>query len=547
VTRTTWPFPLNFKRLHHRLRAVAALLLATSLAPAAAAAPDKRPGTKSQAKKPGKTKAGQKKKAAAPAPAPASQAAKPAAPATPAAPPVVLALDVRRVTLENGLRVVINPDRTSPTVAIAVAYDVGSRNEEKGRSGFAHLFEHMMFEGSKNVKKGEHFTLIASHGGVMNGTTNADRTNYFEVLPSNELALGLWLEADRMKSLDVSAANFENQRKVVQEEFRMRYTNVPYRMSALRLEELVYQGYWPYEHSTIGSMKDLDDAKIEWVQEFHKRHYGPNNAVLAIAGDVDVDEALTLVKKYFDGVPKASIAPFEEGEKLREQTSQRTAVVRDDHARSPAVLYGWAIPPDRTPDHYAIEIAGMLLAGGESSRLHQLLVRDKALVQGVSAGTRDRRGPDLFSISTRLAAGAKSGDVEKLIEAEIKNLSARPPSDAEMAKARRQLEAGFVLGLQSNLTRATRLSEYELYFGDARLINGELARFLAVTKEDVRRVVAQYLGPTKRTIVETYPASAPEEAKAAPKPKAEAAPAPPAKPAKKGADKPKAAKAKKKK
>ncbi|APR84886.1 Zinc protease [Minicystis rosea] len=415
-----------------------------------------------------------------------------------------LTIPVQRLTLENGLRVVINVDHTSPTVAVAVTYDVGSRNEERGRSGFAHLFEHMMFQGSRNVPKGDHFRLVQGHGGTLNGTTNADRTNYFEVLPANEIALGLWLEADRMRSLDISQENFENQRKVVQEEYRMRYSNAAYAMSGLRLDELVYQGHWPYEHSTIGSMADLDGAKLEWVRDFHATHYGPNNAVLAISGDIEPNEAVALVHKYFDSIPKIEVAAFQDAP-LPEQTSQRTAVVKDDHARSPSVLYGWAIPPARDADHYALQMAGIILADGESSRLHQLLVRDKSVAQHVSAGARGRRGIDVFHVDAELADGAKIADVERMIETEIKTLATRGPTDAEVEKARRQVEAGLVLGLQSNLSRARRLGEYEVYWGDANLLAGELPRYFAVGKDDIKRVVDKHLGPTRRTLVETVP------------------------------------------
>ncbi|HVY47839.1 MAG TPA: pitrilysin family protein, partial [Minicystis sp.] len=453
----------------------------------------------------------------------------------PAAPPkpAEIHLDVRRATLDNGLRVVLNPSHASPTVALAVTYDVGSRDDEPGRTGFAHLFEHMMFEGSKNVEKGEHMKLVSAHGGTLNATTDVDRTNYYEVLPANELALALWLEADRMKGLDVTEANFENQRKVVEEEYRMRYSNVPYRLSTLKLDELVYEGYWPYSHSTIGLMRDLDDAKIDAVAAFHAHHYGPNTAVVSLSGDFDPDEALALVKKYFGGVPKIEAAPFVDA-KLPEQTSQRVLVVRDEHARSPMVQYGWAVPPNRTPDHYALEIAALVLADGESSRLHQILVRDKAVAQGVWAGTRDRRGPDLFSIGVKLSDGATTADVEKLVEAEVKALgTTKPPTDAELAKARRQVESSFVFGLQSNFSRATDLGEMELFYGDATLLNGELPRYFAVSKDDVKRVVAQYLAPTRRTIVETAPPARPD---AAPPPKKKKTPSAPAA-TKKAADK----------
>jgi zinc protease len=428
-----------------------------------------------------------------------------AAAASGAAAPVQLKLAIQKATLDNGLRVVMNVDRTSPTVAVSVIYDVGARNELKGRSGFAHLFEHMMFQGSKNVPRGEHARLVSGHGGVLNGTTSADRTNYFEVVPANELALALWLEADRMKSLDVSEANFENQRKVVQEEYRMRVSNAAYVPSAIRLEELVYQGYWPYEHATIGSMADLDAAELPWIKEFHAQYYAPNNAVLTIAGDFDADEAMAMVHRYFDAIPKAAVPPFEPTP-FPEQTSQRTAILKDVNARSPAVLYGWAIPPTRSPDHYALQIASVILGVGESSRLHQILVRDKSLAQEVSVTTSRRRGPDVLAIDAVLADGAKVGEVEKVIEAELKSLGTRPPSDAEMQKAHRRAQASLVLGLQSNFARASRLGEYEVFYGDARHLNGEIDKLLAVTKQDVQRVVAAHLGPTRRTIVETYPA-----------------------------------------
>jgi zinc protease len=449
--------------------------------------------------------------------------------AAPAGPPLELKLALQKVTLENGLRVVMNVDHSAPTVAVAVTYDVGSRNEEKGKSGFAHLFEHMMFEGSANVPKGEHFKLVSSHGGTLNGTTSDDRTDFFENMPSNELALVLWLEADRMKSLDVSEENFENQRKVVEEEYRMRVSNAAYAPSGIRLQELVFQGYWPYEHSTIGSMADLDGAKLEWVKEFHTAYYAPNNAVLTISGDFEADDAMALVHRYFDAIPKHDVPAWKDSQ-LPDQTSQRTAVVRDANARSADVLYGWAIPAARTPDHDALDLAARVLADGESSRLYHTLVKDKSWCQEVSSGTEDHRGPDLFVLDARLAEGAKAGDVEKVVEDEIKALGNKGPTDAELEKAKRRAQSQLVLGLQSNLARARKLGEYEAFFGDAKLLGDELGRILAVTKDDVKRATAQYLAPARRTIVETYPPTGGEAAKpAAPKPQAappQAAPAP---------------------
>ena len=419
-----------------------------------------------------------------------------------------LKLDVRKLKLDNGLRVVMSVDKTSPTVAVDVVYDVGARNEERGKSGFAHLFEHMMFQGSANVPKGEHFKLVTSHGGTLNGTTSEDRTNYFEMLPQSELALALWLEADRMRSLDISQVNFENQRAVVKEEFRMRVENAPYVPAYFRLRETVYQGYWPYEHPAIGTMKDLDAAELPWVRAFHDAYYAPNNAVLSIAGDFDPDKAEALVKQHFGRVAANPNVPKYEPPPVPEQKAPRGAVVLDPHAKLPAFFDGWVIPPSRDKDHYALELAAMVLTDGESSRLHKLLVRDKAVAQEVSAEAEGQRGPDLFVLEAKLASSAKLADVQKLVDAEVARLGREGPTDAEMTKLRNRIRAKFVLGLQTNIARAQRLAEFELYWGDANLVNQELAYYTQVTAADVKRVVAKYLVPERRSRVEVKPAAA---------------------------------------
>ncbi|MBS2014404.1 MAG: insulinase family protein [Deltaproteobacteria bacterium] len=427
------------------------------------------------------------------------------APTRAEAEPATLGFDVHRTRLDNGLRVVMLVDHTSPTVAVDVVYDVGGRNEERGRSGFAHLFEHMMFQGSKNVPRGEHFRLVTSHGGMLNGTTNEDRTNYFEMLPSSELALALWLEADRMKSLDVSQKNFENQRQVVKEEYRMRVENAAYVPAAIRLQELVFQGYWPYEHSAIGTMRDLDAAQLSWVRAFHDAYYAPNNAVLSIAGDFDEGEALALVRRHFgDAKPQPNIPRFSPPP-MPEQTTPRGAVLEDTHAKLPAVFAGWAIPPSHEPDHYALAQAAMLLADGESSRMHRTFVRERSVAIEVDASVEGNRGPDAFEIVVKLASGAKVPEVVTMIEAQLKDLATTGPSDEEMKKLKNRLSARFLLGLQSNFARAQKLAEMELFRGDATLLNGELARHLAVTKDDIKRVVGKYLVPTRRSLVEVKP------------------------------------------
>lgn len=418
-----------------------------------------------------------------------------------------LSMDVKKAKLDNGLRVVMSVEHATPTVAVDVVYDVGGRNEQRGRSGFAHLFEHMMFQGSRNVARGDHFKLVMGHGGSLNGTTNEDRTNYFEMLPRSELPLALWLEADRMKTLDITKFNFENQVKVVEEEYRMRVENVPYRPASIRLQQMIFEGYWPYEHSAIGTMADLEAAQLDWVRAFHDMYYAPNNAVLAIAGDFDPDEAMALVKRFFgDAKPLPVIPKFDPGT-VPAQKSPREAIMEDLHAKFPAILFGWATPPNRTKEHYAIELAARILTDGESSRLYRILIREKALAGEVWIGTDGYRGPaDYVEGIVKLSKGAKVGDVQKVIDAEIASLAASGPTDAEMQKAKTRLRSDVIFGLQSNFARAQKLAEFELYWGDAGLLQGEIDKYLAITKEDVRKAVATIMTHERRSRIEVKPA-----------------------------------------
>jgi zinc protease len=445
--------------------------------------------------------------------APAPSAAAPAPTSAVAAPNAAvqalerLALSLERRTLGNGLRVVLAPDTSSPTVAVSVTYGVGSRDETAGKSGFAHLFEHMMFQGSVHVKKGQHFGLIAERGGTLNGTTSADRTNYFEVLPASELELALWLESDRMRGLDISSENFENQRAVVKEEYRMRYANAPYMLAALRLGELVFANYPPYANPTIGKMEDLDGAKLEWVREFYDRHYAPSNAVLTITGGFEKDQALALVEKYFgvlpgrpDGAAPKTAAPEPEARAARER-------MEDANAKTPSVFYGWLIPRSRTPEHYALEIAAMLLGDGESARLYQRLVRTRAVALETRAWTRDFEGPDAFGVQAVLSDKAKLEEVTKELDQELERLRKTPPTAAELARAKQRIQSSFVFGLETSLNRAVELGQYELFLGDARGFARELSHYHRVTAEDVRAAARRYLGPERRVVLEVMPKS----------------------------------------
>lgn len=288
----------------------------------------------------------------------------------------------------------------------------------------------------------------------------------------------------------------------------MRVENAAYVPASIRLDELVFQGYWPYEHAAIGTMRDLDAAQLDWVRAFHAAYYAPNNAVLSIAGDIDEAETLALVKRYFgDARPQANI-PRHEPAPIPEQTAPRYAIVEDAHAKLPAVLSGWAIPASHEADHYAMVLAAMLLGDGESSRLHRTLVRERGLAIDARAGTNNHRGPDMFDIVVKLASGARIDQVSKLVDQLVADVARIGPSDDDMKKLKNRMRARFLLGLQSNFARAQKLADMELYRGDATLLDTELEKYLAVTKDDLKRVTAKYLTPARRNSVEVKPGEA---------------------------------------
>jgi predicted Zn-dependent peptidase len=300
-------------------------------------------------------------------------------------------LEIEEYALANGLRVVLNRDDAVPVVAIAVYYDVGSRNERDGRTGFAHLFEHMMFQGSANVPKAGHFQYIMKAGGTMNGTTSSERTNYFETMPANQLPLALWLESDRMRSLAVTQENLDNQREAVKEEKRLRYDNQPYGQIFDLIAEMIYKNF-ANAHSTIGSMEHLDDASVEDVQEFFRIYYAPNNAVLVVSGSFEPALAKELVETYFGDIPsQAKPANIDVSEPSEVANNYREW--HDPLAPLPAFLLGWKIPQRRTTEHNALYLAGKLLYDGESSRLYQRLVKGEESVVQLFGFTDERRGP----------------------------------------------------------------------------------------------------------------------------------------------------------
>ena len=412
-------------------------------------------------------------------------------------------IPIREFKLKNGLRVIMSEDHSAPTYAIAVTYNVGSRDERKGRTGFAHLFEHMMFQGSENVGKGEHFILVDMNGGSLNGTTNQDRTNYFQSLPANQLDLGLFLESDRMKSLVINQANLDNQRNAVQEERRLGVDNAPYGKTFEVIGDLAYDNF-AYKHSTIGSMEDLNAAEVKDVADFFRIYYAPNNAVLTLVGDFKTDEALAKVKKYFEAIPSQP-TPQAPDMTEPEQKAERRTTIDDAFARAPRLDIVYKIPQGNTPDYYALSMLGQILSSGQSSRLYQKIVKERELAVQVGAGAQERRGPSLFSVIAIVPPGKQLADVEQAIYEELERVKNEPVADWELEKIRMGIRRSRAQQLQSTLSRAVSIGINAVYYGDANVINEIENKYNAVTKEDIQRVARTYFKETNRTVVATVP------------------------------------------
>jgi zinc protease len=405
--------------------------------------------------------------------------------------------------LKNDLRVIISEDHTAPVFSIAVTYNVGSRDERKGRTGFAHLFEHMMFKGSQNVGSGEHFLYVFNNGGDMNGTTNKDRTNYYERLPANQLDLALFLESDRMRALDINKTNLDNQIGTVSEERKQGVDNQPYGKTGEVIDEVAYENF-AYEHSVIGSLADLAAATVDDVAAFFKTYYAPNNAVLSIVGDVNTKECLEKVRKYFESIPQQP-APVPVDMTEPSQTEERRQTLDDALARLPRIDVVYHVPQTLTPDHDAMTFLGMILSGGRSSRMYENIVRQKQLSSNVSASAGESRGPGLFRISGMVMPGKSVGDLEQAIFAEVERIKNGPIEDWELQKARNTLRRSLVSNLGNTLNRAIMLSSFAVYYNNPNLINTVLDRFNLVTAADIQRVAKQYLTQQNRTVVTTNP------------------------------------------
>jgi zinc protease len=423
-----------------------------------------------------------------------------------AATPTNYDIEFKEFKLKNGLRVLLAEDHRAPTFSICVTYNVGSRDEQPGRTGFAHLFEHMLFQGSENVGKGEHFILVQNNGGSANGTTNSERTNYFETLPANQLELGIFLEADRMRAPSITQANFENQRLTVQEERRQSFDNRPYGKTYEAVIGLAYDRF-PYQHSIIGSMEDLNAATVDDAKEFFRKYYAPNNAVLSLVGDFKTEMALDLVRKYFEAIPgQAPPAPPDTAEP--EQTAERRKVIEDNFAQTPRLDLVYKIPPGNTPDWYALDMLGRVLSSGVSSRLYQKFVKEKEIALSVYADASEQRGPSLFWFSLMARPHADLGELEKLLDFEIARLQNEPVAEWEFKKVQMQLRRERAQRVYSSRSRATSLGHFAVYYQDPELINAVWRNYERVTRADLQRVAQQYLTSNRRSVVTTMPKTA---------------------------------------
>ena len=414
-------------------------------------------------------------------------------------------------TLPNGLRVIYSEDHSTPIVSVDVWYNTGSRNERPGRSGFAHLFEHMMFEGSAHVKKGEHFQLISRAGGSENGSTAEDRTNYYETVPSNRLNLALWLEADRMRSLTITDENFHNQRETVKEERRLRVDNQPY--SPAFIDGMTWPfdsaGCFAYAHTVIGSMDDLNAAQLPDVRAFFDTFYVPNNATLVVVGDFKPLELRRYVNQYFSEIPRHREPPPVRCTGRLSPGIQRREVT-DVHANLPAVLRIYRAPPHGDPDTRALELLNVILGQGESSRLNVAVVRREKAALGTQVIVNpydSRRGPGVLLVLAIANQGVDPLKLDTLVTAQLDSIRAAGVTDEELTKAKNTFRSGFIHTRETTLGKAEELHHYDMFHASLGEINSDLERFLAVTAADIRRVAAKYLDPANAVVIVVKPAA----------------------------------------
>ena len=407
--------------------------------------------------------------------------------------------------LDNGIHVILHEDNSTPIVVVSVMYHVGSKNEDPERTGFAHFFEHLLFEGSKNIKRGEFDKYITNAGGVNNANTSNDRTYYYEILPSNQLELGLWLESERLMHANIDQVGVETQREVVKEEKRQRIDNRPYGSILAEIAKRAYTEH-PYRWTTIGSLDHLNAATLEEFMDFYETFYVPENATISIAGDINTEEAKELVKKYFADIPMGG----NEIPRPDIVEPKQTMEVRDtvyDNIQLPAVIQAYHMPAQGVEDAYALEMLSTVLSGGQSARLYKSLVDEQQKALQVVAIPFSSEDPGLYLLFGLPTIGGSLEGLETAMEEEINKLKNELITEKEFDKVRNQVENNFVSGNSTMAGIAESLANYHVYYGDANLINQEIDRYMKVTREDIQRVAKKYLTKENRVVLYYLPKS----------------------------------------
>lgn len=407
--------------------------------------------------------------------------------------------------LPNGLHVILHEDHSTPIVAVSVMYHVGSKNEDPERTGFAHFFEHLLFEGSENIGRGEYMKMVQAAGGQLNANTTWDRTFYYEVLPSNQLELALWMEAERMFQAKIDDIGVETQRKVVKEEKKQRYDNTPYG----QLLSVVYENAFtkhPYRWTPIGKEQYIDQAKLSEFMDFYKTFYVPNNAALVVAGDIDIAQTKAFIAKYFGDIPKGTKAIPRPTDVEPEQTAEKR-VNFYDNVQLPAVIIAYHTPKLGSEDYYAIQLLSQLLSQGKSSRFQKAIVDEQQKALAVGAFAIPNEDPGLAMMYGIANAGVKPEDLESAMLAEVDKVVNTIISDEEYQKLRNQAENDFITQNQRVQGVAENLATYYTFLGNANLINTELERYNRVTKQDLKNAAAKYFTKNNRVVVYYLPKS----------------------------------------
>ncbi|PJA07938.1 MAG: peptidase M16 [Flavobacteriales bacterium CG_4_10_14_0_2_um_filter_32_8] len=412
-------------------------------------------------------------------------------------------IEFEQYKLKNGLSVILHEDHSTPIVAVTVLYHVGSKNEDPKRTGFAHFFEHLMFEGSDNIGRGEYMKTVQSNGGILNANTSFDRTFYFEILPSNQLELGLWLESERMLHLKVDSIGVKTQREVVKEEYRQRYENTPYGSFLPEMFKRAFEVH-PYNWVPIGSLEHLNAAKIDEFRDFYKTYYVPNNATLSIAGDFDKVQLKKWIDKYFSTIPQGTL-PMSRPTVVEPIKNAEVRDVIEDNVQLPAVMMGYHTPAQGTPDAYAVDMLAQILSQGNSSRMQKSIVDEQQKAMFVGAFPFPTENPGLALMFGLTNMGVSIEELETAIDKEVEKLQNELITEDEFQKLKNQIENDMISQNSKVESIAESLANYAVYYGDANLINTEIDRYMKVTREDIQNAAKKYFRKDNRVTLHYVP------------------------------------------